>query len=503
LKKYVFILTMLLCLSMLISACGKSESSTLSASSAVSPAGTSPSSFETDGSKIVFHDTIDDSQGEYLNALAGGGSETSGTTSLDLVLSEMEPNVFEGCGIITRTVNIAQGEAGGSVQKCVYRTGLVRAEPSEESSITMTGWLTDNSEIPAAIPEAPFDVAIHKDATLHQDGLPLLLTLNENHASLSIKLHDHAELVFSGEMTTESVEPPVGKPSDPENLIYINSMWSCFFSGGTDGGEYTAVLLASPDAETYSGQLSIQGTGNALGAVNEAVTFSFEPFDAPAYQKAGGRLNDQFASMSILRAAGGTYILLLDGGQIILEPAGKEAYFCGSTYSRSESAALQNEADKTKTMLSSLYREKSSTEASLPDYSGLKDLDPNNPEDMQKLMDASGKMNSMISNQGIPAWYPEGLIPTVNLSADDGFNTIPPAAELLFKIYNTEYCESEDFENLIQPYRSVLSGYDNYHEYLNYDDLEGVFLFTMGQYTVQVYIMQPVLKLTNVSVQIY
>ncbi|MEA4921041.1 MAG: hypothetical protein VB078_08990 [Clostridiaceae bacterium] len=501
-KIHVCLLTMLLCLSMLISACGINESATAGTSPAVSPVGISPSSSESNGPKIVFHDTIDDPQGEYLNAL-GGGSETSGTTGLDLILYETQPNVFEGCGVMSRSVDIAQGEAGGSAQKYVYRTGLVRAEAGKEGSVTLTGWLTDDSNIPAMIPEAPFDVVIHKDATLRQEGLPLLLTLNGNQASLCIKLHDHAEFVFSGEMTTESVEPPVGRPSDPESLIYVNSMWSCVFSGGADGGEYTAVLLASPNAGTYSGQLSIQGTGNALGAINEAVTFSFEPFDATAYREAGGQMDDQFASMSVLHTAAGDYILLLDGERVFLEPAGKEIYFFGSMPSASLLDSLQNETAKTREMLSSLYRQKSGTEASMPDYSGLKDLDPNKPEDMQKLMDASKKMNAMISHQNAPAWYPKGLIPMANFSADDGFNTIPSATELLFKIYNAEYCESEDFEDLIQPYRSVLSGYDNYHEYLNHDDSEGVFLFTMGQYTVQVYIMQPVLKLTNVSVQIY
>lgn len=490
---------MILCLIMIVSACDSQGT----VNNTSSPAGVSPSSTESHALKIVFHDTIDDPQAEYLNSLGGGGSETSGTTDLDLVLYETEPNVFEGFGVMSRSVNIAQGEAGGSKQKYVYRTGLIRAEAGKEGSVTLIGWLNDDSSIPTMISDAPFDVMIHKDATLRQEGLPLLLTLNGNQASLSIKLHDQAEFVFSGDMTSESAESPVGRPSDLENLIYVNSMWSCSFSGGADGGEYTAIFLASPKAETYSGRLSIQGTGSVLGTVNEAVTFSFEPFDAAVYRKAGGRLDDQFASMSVLHVASGTYILLLDGVQVILEPAGKGIYFCGSMPFSSVFDSLQNEAAKTREMLSYLYCQKSGTGTSFPDYSGLKDLDPNDPEDMQKLMEMSEKMNAMISHQDAPTWYPECLIPVVNFSADDGFSTIPPAAELLFRIYNTGYCESEDFEGLVEPYRSVLSGYDNYQEYLNYDDLEGVFLFTMGKYTVQVFLCQPVMKLTNVSVQIY
>lgn len=233
------------------------------------------------------------------------------------------------------------------------------------------------------------------------------------------------------------MESPVCKPFEPENLIYVNSILSSSFSGRANGGEYTAILLAFPKAGTYSGQFSIKGNGSVLSSVNEAVTFSFKPFDTAAYKDAGGQLKDCFASMSVLQTAGGTYILLLDGDQVVLEATGKVVCFCGSLPSTSEYSTLQNEAAKTRKMLSYLYRQKSNAEASLPDYSGLKNLDPNNPEDLQKLMDAAKEMNAMISNQNTPAWYSERLIPTVNFSADDGFNTIPSATGLLFRIYTT------------------------------------------------------------------
>ena len=160
-KRHVFLLTILLCLAMLISACGKDESATAVVSPGVLPAVDSPLSSKPDKPKIVFHDAIDDPQGEYLNALGGGGSETSGTTDLDLVLYETEPNVFEGCGVMSRSVDIVQGEAGGSAQKYVYRTGLIRAEAGKKGSVTLTGWLTNDSNIPAMIPEAPFSVQIY------------------------------------------------------------------------------------------------------------------------------------------------------------------------------------------------------------------------------------------------------------------------------------------------------------------------------------------------------
>ena len=495
-KRNIFSAAIILCLTVTISACESQHPVDDS-----SPAG--DALLSSNQPKIVFHDTIEDPQGEYMNTLGGGCSETSGTTELNLILYETEPNVFEGCGIMSRSLDIAQWEAGGSTQKYIYRTGLIHAKTDQEGSITLTGWLTNDSDISTMISDAPFDVLIHKDATLRQEEIPVLLTLNGNQASLSMKLHDHAEFIFSGELTTESTEVPMGESSNPENLIYINSMWSSSFSGGPDDGEYTAVFLASPKAGNYSGQLSIHGTGKALNDISEAVTFSLEPFDAAAYQKAGGQLDDRFTSMSILNIAGGSYILLRDGQQVILEPAGKGVYFCGSMPSASESDYLQNEAAKTRRMLSYLYRQKSGTEAAFPDYSELKGLDPNNQEDMKKLMQMSEQLNTLTSHQDVPSWYPEDLIPMVNYSAYDGFGTLPPVNGLLFRIYNTEYCEEEDFEDLVGPYRGALSGYDNYKEYLDYDHAEGVFLFTMGKYTIQVFLSQSVIKLTDVGIQIF
>lgn len=505
-RKVSFVLAIALCLSIVSSACSRNEPADSPLPNNHSQNDTNTPLAEVSPStakKIVFHDTIDDPQEDYLNSLSGGVSETSGTANLDLILSETEPDVFEGYGIIHRSVHISQADAGGSTQEYIYRTGLIHADAGKETSVNLTGWLTYDNQIPAMVQDAPFNVVMHKDATLRQEGLPLLLTLNGSEASLSIKLHDHAEFIFRGEQTSDPAEPPVGRPSDPDSLLYVNSMWSCEFSGETDGGEYTAVLLASPKSGTYSGQLTVQGTGDALDAVSEAVTFSFTPYDAAEYRQAGGRMDDSFASMSVLYTAGGTYILLLDGEQVMLEPAGKAMYFCGSTRAQVELESLQNEATKTQTMLNYLCREKTGMEGEIPDYSGLQDLDPNNPEDMQKLIDMSAEMNAMFSHQGSPAWYPDDLIPMVNFSVDDGFVTLPSEKEMLFIIYNTQYAEEEDFADLVEPYRAVLSGYDDYKEYLDYDTAEGVFLFTMGKYTVQVYMGQDALKLTGIGVQIY
>jgi len=102
-----------------------------------------------------------------------------------------------------------------------------------------------------------------------------------------------------------------------------------------------------------------------------------------------------------------------------------------------------------------------------------------------------------------PAWYPDGLIHTVNFSEDDGYLTNPATEEQFFKICNTQYYENEDFADLVSPYRAMLSGNDGYKEYMDYESGEGVFLFTMGKYSVQVFLMQSSLKLTSVSVQIY
>lgn len=161
---------------MLISACGKDQST-----AAGIPTAKASTSVKSSKPKIVFHDTIDDPQCEYLNELGGGVSKASGTSDFDLVLYETEPNVFEGCGILRLSVKILQDEAGGSAQEYVYRTGLIRAEVGKEGSVT--GCLSYNSDMEPMISEAPFDVTINKHATQRHENLPLLLTLNGNKAA--------------------------------------------------------------------------------------------------------------------------------------------------------------------------------------------------------------------------------------------------------------------------------------------------------------------------------
>jgi hypothetical protein len=188
-----------LCVLSMLAACGGGQS----ANDGTAPdTGAVPSSDQSGARKIVFHDTIDDPQADDLTSLSGGASKTTGTAELDLVLSETEPDVFEGCGVMRRSVDIAQWEAGGSTQHYVYRTGLVRAEAGKEGSVTLTGWLTEDRPIPAMM-DAPFEVEIHKAGTLRQENLSLLLTLDGSRASLSVKLHDYAQFVFHGELTSE------------------------------------------------------------------------------------------------------------------------------------------------------------------------------------------------------------------------------------------------------------------------------------------------------------
>ncbi|MDP4153557.1 MAG: hypothetical protein Q8865_09005 [Bacillota bacterium] len=487
-KRTVFTAVAMLCLLMIFSACAGSEpqSSVLSGKNLSSRI-----------PKIVFCDTIDDPEAEHLNTL--GSSKTTGTVKLELTLNETKPNVFEGYGIMTRNLNVQDSESSSN-QKYIYRTGLIQAAPDKEGMITLTGSITEDRSTETMLLDAPFRLDINKDGTLQQKT-SFVLKLDGENASLTIKLHDYANFVFNGKLTKDTSEPSAGKSLEPGSLIYINSLWPKSLSGG---GEYTAILLASHDVgkNSYSGQLSISGNGNDLNNISEKVTFSIGAFDSTEYRKLGGKLSDKFAQMAALHTSGGDYILLLDGEQLVLEPIGKNIYFCGSLHSNSEDAALQNEADKTKKMLSYLYRQKYG--ASSYDYSEFKGLNPNDPEDMKKLMNLSEDFKDMVSSdKNAPAWYPDDLIPSVNFSTDDGYNTIQPSDELLFKIYNTQYCENEDFKDLVEPYRAALSCYDDYKEFVDYQKNEGVFLFAMGKYRIQVFLAQSNLKISNVSVQIY
>jgi hypothetical protein len=313
-------------------------------------------------------------------------------------------------------------------------------------------------------------------------------------------MHEQANFEFEGKLTAGFAKPSMTNQPQDSQIIYINSLWVDSLMGGS--GDYTAILFAAPAAGTgYSGQLSVSGNGTALENASESVTFSLTPFNDADYQKSGGMLLDKFAYMGTIRTAGGDYILLLDGEQAVLEAAGKGICFYGGLRSDSESAFLQNEAEKTGEILSYLCRQKSGGPV---DYSQFKGLDPNNPKDMEKLTGLSEQMEEQYgSENGVPAWYPDGLIPAVNFSGDDGYLTNPAPDEQFFKLYDTQYYENEDVEDLIQPYRTALSGYDNYQEYISDETGEAIFLFTMGRYSLQVLLQQTSLKLTGVAVEIY
>ena len=404
-----------------------------------------------------------------MNSL--GGSNASGTATLDLILYETEPGVFEGCGTMTRSLVIPD-EAVTIKQEYSYRTGLIRTQAGKDGTLTLTGGFTEDRDADTFLGDStPLRFITHKDGSVMQKDLPFQFDLEGEKASLSIKMHEHADFAFHGERTGNAGEATGDDLSKTDRLIYINSLWSAALTGGS--GDDTATLLAKSgaDKESYSGQFSISGNGSVLKDLNEKVSFTLTPFDNATYRKSGGKLIDKFYEMGIIQTSGGDYLLLLDGKQAVLEAAGKEMFFYGKLHSDSESSALKSEADKTKLMLSFMCRQKSGTPA--PDYFGK------------------------------PAWYPDGLIPAVNFSQDDGYLTNPVIEEQFFKLYDTQYYENEDFTDLVAPYRAKLSGYDGYKEYMDEENGEGIFLFTMGRYSVQVYLAQSSLKLTSVSVQIY
>ncbi len=417
--------------------------------------------------RIVFHETVVDSQAEYLNTL--GGVEVSGLASIDITLYESEFGIFEGFGTITRTMEIPDGELNLK-QEYIYRTGLIHIESGKENIIDPICSFTEiRDEFIYIDEDVPYNYKNQKDGTMQQD-LPVMLKIEGEEAILSVKFHEQATLAFKGKLINIP-EQAHKEVAEPEGIIYINCMWSDSFMGGN--GDYNAILLASSDGnKSYSGKISINGSGNALNVINEEVTFSIERFYDELYVKSGGKLEDKFEYMGVFSAAGYDFILLFDGQQVILEIVGKEKYFCGGICPANDYNMLENEADKTSEMVSFLYRIKDSETENYVDYAP-------------------------------PSWYPHELIPKVNFSEYDGFMTIPVINEQFFKLYITEYYENENLEDLIFYYSSALSKQDRYKEFINYENGEAVFLFTMGKYNIQVFMQQSSLNLTSVGVQIY
>jgi len=451
-----------------------------------------------DKRRIVFHESIDDSQIDYLNTL--GGAAVSGFASVALTIYELETGIFEGCGTIIRRMEISDEELNEKLEYS-YRTGLIYVEDGIESRIqSICSFTEERNECFYIGEDVPYDYKNQKEGTFQQD-LPVILKIDGKQATFSVKFNEQSTLVFSGEI----INTPDQSNEDfekTEGIIYINNVWSNSFMGGA--GDYNAILLASPeDNERYTGKISINGSGNDLNVINEDVTFSIEKFSEALYEKSGGNLRDKFENMAVFNAAGQEFILLFDGSQVILEPVGKNKYFCGNVKSNEDYVKLENEANKTIEMVSYLYSIKNNETISNMDYSAIDELDPNSPEDLENMMEIAEEFTNASLNNSQPSWFPYDLIPAVNFSADDGFLTTPVIDAQFFKLYITEYYENENIEDLVFYYNSALSKNDNYMEYIDNENGEAVFVFSMGKYYLQVFLQQTSLKLTSVGVKIY
>jgi len=223
-----------------------------------------------DKRRIVFCESIDDSQIEYLNTL--GGADVSGFASVDLTLYESETGIFEGYGTIIRTMEIPDEELNQKLEYS-YRTGLICAENGIESRIeSICSFKEERNEFIYIGEDVPYDYKNQKEGTFQQD-LPIILKVDGEQATFSVKFNEKSTLVFSGEIIN-ILDQSDEDFEKTEGIIYINNVWSDSFMGGT--GDYNAILLASPEGnERYTGKISINGSSNDLNVINEDVTFSF------------------------------------------------------------------------------------------------------------------------------------------------------------------------------------------------------------------------------------
>lgn len=364
------------------SACTKSNqvsgSNNTTDNSTTSNTNSSPISTTGNTRKIVFNTPIDDPQIAYLNSLGEGGFK--GQAGINLTLYETGDGVFEGYGWITRTWNQSIDDMKMQ-QKHSYRTGLVSIKPGSTVNISMIGRISEDRDIPTLLNNGPVSFVSQKEGSSMLKDIPLSLELNSNEAVLSVKIHKNANLQFQGKIEKSPVESHIRSSSVKNGLMYINSQWSDSMNGGS--GDYTAILLAAPGSGSskYSGSLLLTGNGNKLAKIDVKVSFDISQFDNNAYKNAGGKYTGEFTGMSIFEAGGLKYALLVDGDEVILEPLGTGTAFFGDLFAADKSSYLLNQANKTKTMLSYLYRE---TGGGSLDYSAYEGLDPKNPEDLKK-----------------------------------------------------------------------------------------------------------------------
>jgi hypothetical protein len=454
-RKAAFILAAMLLLTIALAGCNtpsaKNENSGIETS-----AGNGKTSAEKNAQELLHAIVFDDKNDDNMSAKAPG---MSGSSSLKLTLYETAPGVYAGDGIMERTM-ISEYAPNTTSYHTAFRISFDAIQPGQTVKCTAVAMHTyDESSAWGSNPA----LGIYKPRVRYTQQMPLEYRLDiDGSTAQLVSVRSNGETPFHGVLVL--TEAPPAKPDlGPLSgrCISVNSVFSEYDKSYNH--EYRAMLTAAQTTgNAYAGDLCVYGEAKDIPFVDQAITFTLQPFDAKAYRDAGGSLPGGFDAFGVINAAAGRYIVLLYGEIPLMEAANSEKVFYGSLTAQGEMGEAKREMDETKQLMRTFY---------------------DNP-DKEKLNPAGMTDPAGLDWVGKPPWYPDWLMP--NMSSPDGWRWRKMLNAQGFNKYIVQYTNYAPIDQVIESYKN--QGYENF-EIFDLGGAHGVqvaMYFTKGAYSFMV-----------------
>jgi hypothetical protein len=386
-----------------------------------------------------------------------------------MTLYETSPGVFEGEGVGVTMLTIGSNVSeDSSVTR--YRTERIELTSGVGQDVTLL-YVYDAVHTVMEWSQAPAlgNKITHTNYLQYEDFTWRLEMEN-----------DMAKLYFSEDDT----EPYIGKcvtlPPDEtpfqdvpaDKVISVNSDGRQL-RGQTNGHEYRGILTAEPSGGGFAGNLFLYGDGPGIPFCDEDVSFTVEAFDAQTYKNAGGAMPISADAMGVIHALAGDFIVLLDEEHVLLEVEGSDVTFAGGLISESEAEEAKYVADETKPIVKCLY-------------------------DGTKEKTKSGGMLD-----GIPAWYPEWLMPKPISAEYQRYNVVPDTGG--YNFYSFQYNEDQrggtTAKTVMENYKNQLQGADGLEAIYDEETHYAIVRFNKGAYSIHI-LIDPPFPTVNVTIDI-
>lgn len=452
--------------------------------------------------------------------LDGGGTAVTGKASIDLVLWEVSPGIYEGSGGMNREIGQEVKELGLSTKITTqYSLGKIQMKTDggkAQGTVPARARIIDDKVAPTAL----LSMHLNKTAGIYAE-YPYTLAVDGDKAKLTVTINPMAVLSFEGTVAegvpeAPAAAEPVTAAAETDWLIYVNDMYSVPIDQNAEA-QYWITLAArksgGKDAYgTYCGKLytaALEGgrlpaaKGSADGSKNAdylgEVEFDLTPFDAGLYESNGGYDTEGqgYTALAILNAKldgrgkkgaldrGGLVpvLITLRGDEVGVElPAGKmKDSLKGTLLYSGDLAARQRDAEDTiylNRLITGYYENPQN-----PDYSEMPDMSQY-AMPPSELQTAGSYISLWGTADGFPSWYPADWIPKIS-----PFDYI--VQQPFFGGFNglcsVQYFEKQHLPEVWPVYKQVISRYPGYLEKESLDtEAECDTLFKIGKYTVNV-----------------